>query len=161
MTSCVLIILLYGAKLSRSTIFSDFTDGSSTAKIALRGTWLKWLIIRIFIGSTPFGAVVWLCLQWCIQTMSLFCYFSPVSADQKLPDPQGAIARDHPSSSISAANAEVKRMQSEQQIPQNRRVSRTQSSRTYKGWDSTVNSSRAGDSFNHPLFCQEVSRSKG
>ena len=91
------------------------------------------LYVPIFIGSMSLGAAIRLCLQWCVQTMSLLRYFSPVSADLKLPDPQGAIARDNPSSSISAANVEVKRMQSEQQIPQNRRGSCTQSSRTYKG----------------------------
>ena len=47
--------------------------------------------------------------------MSLLRYFNPVSTDQKLPDPQGAPDRDIPSSSIFAANAEVKHMQSEQQ----------------------------------------------
>ena len=113
----------YGAKFLRSTILVDFADGSSSAKIAPHKTWRDRLIMRtwiwiwiwiicIFIG--PFRTVIWLCLQLCVQTMFLR-YFSPVSADQKLPDPQGAIARDVPSSSISAANMEVKHMQSEQQ----------------------------------------------
>ena len=47
--------------------------------------------------------------------MSLLRYFSTVSADQKLLDPQGAFARDMLSSVISAANMEVKHMQNEQQ----------------------------------------------
>ena len=49
------------------------------------------------------------------STTYLLRYFSTVSADQKLQDPQGALARDVPSSVISAANTEVKRMQNEQQ----------------------------------------------
>ena len=48
-------------------------------------------------------------------TVSLLQYFSTVTADQKLPDPQGELARDAPSSAFSTANTEVKRMQIEQQ----------------------------------------------
>ena len=147
--------LPYGAKFSRNTIFADFTGGFSTAKIALRETWLDRLIIRIFIRSTPFRAVVWLHLQSCVQTMSLVCYFSPVRADQKLPVPQGALTRDVLSSLISAANMQrwsACRVNST--IPQSRKGSRTQSSWMYKGWDSKA-SSRARDSFNHPLFCKD------
>ena len=42
-----------------------------------------------------------------LDTTSLLRYFIPVSADQKLPDPQGALA-DMPSSAISAINMVVK-----------------------------------------------------
>ena len=47
--------------------------------------------------------------------MSLLCYFSIVSADHEATRPQGALARDMPLSTISAANREVKCMQKEQQ----------------------------------------------
>ena len=39
-------------------------------------------------------------------TMSLLCYFSTAITDQKLLDPQGALARDVPSSAISATNTQ-------------------------------------------------------
>ena len=98
--------------------------------------WWCWdNVVHIFTGSTPFGAVVWLRLQLCIQTMSLR-YFSPVSADQKLPDPQGVIARDVLSSSISAANTEAKCMESEQQKTSKSKRESYASSQMYKGWDS-------------------------
>ena len=48
-------------------------------------------------------------------TMSLLHYFSTVSTDHKLSDPQGGVARYVPSSAISAANTEVRHMQIEQQ----------------------------------------------
>ena len=135
--------------------FSRILCVFSTVKLALRETWLDTFIVCIFIGSTPFGAVVWLCLQSCVQTMSLLCYFSPVRVDQKLPDPQGALTRDVLSFLISAAN--VRRWsacRANNKIPWSQRGSRTQSSWMYKGWDSKA-SSRARNSFNHPLFCIE------
>ena len=121
--------LPYGAKFLRSTSFTDFVGGFSTTKIALCETWLYRLIIHIFIGSTPFGAVVWLCLQLC----SPETFYLPRSLPQTW--------------RWSACRANGK-------IPQSRRGSCTQSSQTYKDWDSKV-SSRAWDSFNHPLFCKE------
>ena len=75
------------------------------AKIVLHKIWGVFRSFRlcVFIWSNRSG------------TMFLLRYFSTVSADQKLPAPQGELTRDVPSSAIFAANTEVKCMQIEQQ----------------------------------------------
>ena len=51
-------------------------------------------------------------------SMALLCYFSKASVVEKLPDPQGALAKDIPSSTISSANTEVQRvLQGKKQQP--------------------------------------------
>ena len=59
--------------------------------------------------------IVYLSLGATVQLLCLSCDSLAHLAHQKLPDPQGELIRDVPSSAISAANTEVKPMQIEQQ----------------------------------------------
>ena len=92
-------------QIFEDTIFTDFADELAIVEIALHKTLAEFESFgsSIFIWSNRSG------------TMSLLHYFSTVSADHKLLDPQGGVARYVPSSAISAANTEVRHMQIEQQ----------------------------------------------
>ena len=79
----------YDIKFLRSIIFAFFVDELQTAKI---WWYLQLNIIRGIARHSSAGS------------RALFRYFSKVSEVEKLPDPQGALAKDIPSSTISSAN---------------------------------------------------------
>ena len=90
--------ILYGTKFSRSVIFTFFMDELQTAKIVLRKK--NWQYSQL-------NVIRYIARHHTAGSMALLHYFSKASEVEKLPDPQGALAKDIPSSAISSANTEV------------------------------------------------------
>ena len=120
-TQVIRICISYSATVSRSAVFADvadFADGSSTVKIVLCIIYRQDRPIKtnnITIHKHVIALLEPSCDFVCNRsgTMFLLRYFSTVCTNQKLTDPQGALARDILSSTITTSDAEMKHMQSE------------------------------------------------
>ena len=83
-------------------------DELRTAKTVLRKIW-QYSQLNVIRGIARHHTA---------GSMALFHYFSKACEVEKLPDPQGALAEDIPSSAISSANTEVQRiLQGKKQQP--------------------------------------------
>ena len=93
------LLLSLVVKFSRSIIFAFFADELRSAKIVLRKNLAAFAAQHHGVAR-----------HHTTGSMALLRYLSKAGEVEKLPDPQGALAKDIPSSVISSANTEVQRV---------------------------------------------------